>query len=117
MCIWLTAVLNLLTRPASGALGLAVLPFQGLAADIQTAFRRTPEAVYRSPRFSMSFTDAAKLSETEKDEIVRCLEVLRQETQYRRRETRRKRHRLFLTGQKLISPHTPTHEEMKELQG
>jgi hypothetical protein len=94
-------VVNLVARPTSGALGIVVLPFQGASASVRNALRRAPEAVYRGPRYDMSFLEAAKLSEKEARDILRTFEVLRAQTKFRKREVRRAKHRVFLRGERV----------------
>lgn len=103
--IELIPVVNLVTRPASGVLGLIVLPSHGLANNVRTALRRTPETVYQSPRYHMSMEEAAKLSPAEKDEIVRQFEARKTETKARKWQYRSPRFRPFLTGQMVTRPH------------
>jgi len=97
----LTIVVNLVTRPASGVLGLVVLPAQGMTKTVKKAFRRTPQDVFRSPRYDMSVSQAQALSASEKNEIVAQWHSMesKQAVSLRKREGRMRRYRPFLTGE------------------
>lgn len=102
------SVLNFLTRPAAGFVGFVVLPFQGATASIKTKLRRTPEAVYETPRRHISFAQAERLTTQERNSMMESWNAVShtKAVKRRKREVAKRRHRVFLTGEN-IPPRQP----------
>lgn len=100
----IASVTNVVARPAAGSLGLLAMPFRGVYQSARKTWRRTPEAVFRQPRLDLSYNEARRMTEQEKQGVIAKFTELQLETRKRKRRYGKSRHRPFLTGQNLPPP-------------
>jgi len=81
------------------------MPFQGATASVKKVFRRTPEAVYRTPRQHLSFAQSDIMTADDKEQMMRAWREISepQSIKQRKYDMRMRRHRLFLRGE-LVDP-------------
>ncbi|ORX36080.1 hypothetical protein BD324DRAFT_651985 [Kockovaella imperatae] len=91
--------LNLISRPAAGALGLFTLPAVGLARQIRSAGSSAIDDVLINPRLDQGKRELSDLTDQELVDIVSAYDTLRSGTRSRRKAQSDRSYRPLLLGE------------------